>query len=184
MPAHNEGPFTSFSTFLRVKDEMRVSSNSDASLCSSSSDESSNNNDDMIWKEFKAFGAREAGKCAHINDLQRWPSKELLAVTIERLSAVIALRPSMFRYLQENEELSLIRKSLHSAVYKLLRIVQMIFCRTAPNEDEKLFSTLNKLEFRLSRTWGMPRSKVICLMKSFYFVFPPRPTCCAPFEMR
>ena len=60
---------------------MRIRSNSDASLDSSSSDESSNNSDDMIWKEFKAFCAREAGKlCAHINDLQRRPLKELLAV--------------------------------------------------------------------------------------------------------
>ena len=125
-------------------------------------DESSNNNDDMIWKEFKAFCTREAGKlCAHINDLQRRPFKELFAVTTERLSAVIALRPSRFRYLQENEEFSLIRNSLHSTVYKLLRIVQKIFYRTGPNEDEKLFSTLNKLEFRISRTWGMSRSQFI-----------------------
>ena len=61
---------------------MRVSSNSDASLDSSSSDESSNNNDDMIWKEFKAFCAGQAGKlCAQVIDLQRRPLKELLAVT-------------------------------------------------------------------------------------------------------
>ena len=85
IPTHNEGPFTSLSTFLRDKDRMRVSSNSDASMDSSSSDESSNNNYDMIWKEFKAFCAIKAGKLsAHINDLQRRPLKELLAVTTER----------------------------------------------------------------------------------------------------
>ena len=141
---------------------MRVSSNSDASLDSSSSDESSNNSDELIWKEFKAFCAREAGKlCAHIGDLQRRPLQELLAATTELLSTVIALHPSRFRYLQENEEFSLIRNSLHSTVYKLLRIVQRIFCRTVPNEDEKLFSTLNTLEFQISRTWGMSRSQFI-----------------------
>ena len=141
---------------------MRQSSISDASLDSSSSDESSNNNYDMIWKEFKVFCAREACKlCAHINDLQRRSLKELLAVTTERLSTVMALRPSRFRYLQENEEFSLIRNSLHSTVYKLLRIVQKIFCRTVPNEDKELFSTLNELEFRISRTWSMSRSQFI-----------------------
>ena len=42
--------------------------------------------------------------CAHINDLQRWPLEELLAVTTEQLTAVMALSHSRFRYLQENEQ--------------------------------------------------------------------------------
>ena len=46
-------------------------------------------------------------------------------------------------------------------MYRLLRIVQKIFCRTVPNEDEKLFSTLNKLEFRISRTSGISRGRFI-----------------------
>ena len=52
------------------------------------------------------------------NDLQRRPLKELLAVTTERLYAVITLRPSRFHYLQENKVFSLIRNSLHDNVYK------------------------------------------------------------------
>ena len=59
----------------------------------------------MTWEEFKAFCTREAGKlCVHITDLQRRPLNELLAAPTEQLSAVIALRPSRFHYLQENEE--------------------------------------------------------------------------------
>ena len=46
-------------------------------------------------------------------------------------------------------------------MYKLLRIVQKIFCITVACEDEKLFSTLNKVEFRITRTWGMARSQFI-----------------------
>ena len=162
IPMHKDGPFTSLSNFIREKEKRREGSDSEASLDSSSSEESSTNNNDMNCKEFKAFCVREAGKlCAHTNGLQPQPLGELLGVSTEWLSAVIALRPSRFKLLQENEEFPVMRNFLRCTVYKLMGIVQKIFCKTVRNEDEKLFSTVNKLEFAISRTWGMFRSQFI-----------------------
>ena len=116
----------------------------------------------MNCKEFKALCVREAGKlCAHINGLQRQPLEEPLGVTTKRLSAVIALRPSRYKHLQESEGFPLMRNLLRCIVCKLMGIVQKIFCKTVRNEDGKLISIVNKLEFAISRTWGMSRSQFI-----------------------
>ena len=44
---------------------------------------------------------------------------------------------------------------------EMVCFVEKIFCRTTQNEDEKLFSILNRLEFRISRTLSMSRIQLI-----------------------
>lgn len=97
MAIKSNGPFTSLSTFLNKGDETNVDIKLGTLFENHHSDESSNDDDDPICKEVLVYCEREAGKlCAHINDLQGRPVREVLAITTEQLSAVMKFALQIF----------------------------------------------------------------------------------------